>query len=293
MNENGYVYFFHNKTSNCVKIGFSIHNPLKRLGTVKNASPDDIQFAGAIRGTMKDEKDLHKKFRKFRIKREWFKPEVLSFLENVRVLDISEFIDPKLKRDKLKEEVFFQQNIKYLIGNSSINSLASECEIPQSVLHSWVKDKIFPSSKNFHLVSRIAKKYNVPLNDLFFKDITVSVSEEVFDIQSEEGLSSFGKNLKHLMKQKNISASRLGNDIGVSPKTVLEWVGDKNRMPRSLDHIKILKNYFSISTHRLLFGEDDINEFIDKEKDSSRPWRLMDHIGELSDEYEIVIRKIR
>ena len=79
---------------------------------------------------------------------------------------------------------------------------------------------------------------------------------------------SFGENLKLLMQQKNLSASRLAKDIGVSPKTLLEWTEKGGRMPRSPDHIRALADYFHISTHQLLFGEDDprspLSEFLDK-----------------------------
>jgi len=95
---------------------------------------------------------------------------------------------------------------------------------------------------------------------------------------------TFGENLKLLMQQKNLSASRLAKEIGVSPKTVLEWIGKGGRMPRSAEHILALAKYLSISTHQLLFGEEDphsiLNEILDKTEI---------HTGT----YELTIKKVR
>ena len=68
---------------------------------------------------------------------------------------------------------------------------------------------------------------------------------------------SFGEQLKLLMEQRNLSAAKLGKTIGVSPKTILEWMDRGGRMPRDPKHIRALCDYFQVSTHQLLFGEDD------------------------------------
>ena len=79
---------------------------------------------------------------------------------------------------------------------------------------------------------------------------------------------SFGENLKLLMQQKNLSATRMAKDIDVSAKTVLEWIGKDGRIPRDPAHIRSLCNYFQVSTHFLLYGEDDphgiLNTILDK-----------------------------
>lgn len=79
---------------------------------------------------------------------------------------------------------------------------------------------------------------------------------------------SFGEQLKLLMEQRNLSAAKLGKAIKVSPKTILEWMDKGGRMPRDPNHIRSLCDYFQVSTHQLLFGEDDprssIGTFLDK-----------------------------
>lgn len=67
----------------------------------------------------------------------------------------------------------------------------------------------------------------------------------------------FGENLKILMESRNLTASKLGRDLGISVKTIHEWLGSGGRTPRNLKAIKKLSQYFEVSTHYLLFGEDD------------------------------------
>lgn len=94
---------------------------------------------------------------------------------------------------------------------------------------------------------------------------------------------SFGENLKLLMQQKNLSASRLAKDIGVSAKTILEWTGKGGRMPRDPNHISALCDYFQVSTHQLLFGEEDPRNSI-----NSILERTELHTGV----YELVIKRV-
>jgi len=89
---------------------------------------------------------------------------------------------------------------------------------------------------------------------------------------------SFGEQLKLLMEQRNLSAAKLAKAIGCSPKTVLEWVDRGGRMPRDPAHIRALCDYFQVSTHQLLFGEDDprssIGAFLDKTEIHSGTYEL-------------------
>jgi transcriptional regulator with XRE-family HTH domain len=95
---------------------------------------------------------------------------------------------------------------------------------------------------------------------------------------------SFGENLENLMADKNVSISKLAKDIDVSAKTVQEWVGKTGRVPRNLDSIKKLSEYFDVSVHFLLFGEEDnrniINDILEKTEI---------HTGL----YEITIKKVK
>jgi len=68
---------------------------------------------------------------------------------------------------------------------------------------------------------------------------------------------TFGENLDALCSARNLSARKLAKDLRVPHKTVTEWIGAGARMPRDPTVLKQLATYFGVSTHFLLFGEED------------------------------------
>lgn len=94
----------------------------------------------------------------------------------------------------------------------------------------------------------------------------------------------FGENLKDLLMQKNLSVTALAKAIGVSPKTAQEWVGTNARVPRDTEVLRKLSEFFKVSTHYILFGEEDprglLGEILEKTEL---------HTGL----YEVTIRKVK
>lgn len=74
--------------------------------------------------------------------------------------------------------------------------------------------------------------------------------------------NEFGVNLALMLKGRKITGKKLAEELGVSYKTVQEWIGPNGRVPRNPDSIKKLAQYLGITTHRLLFGEDDPQSII-------------------------------
>ncbi|MBI4405703.1 MAG: helix-turn-helix transcriptional regulator [Deltaproteobacteria bacterium] len=70
-------------------------------------------------------------------------------------------------------------------------------------------------------------------------------------------VNKFGVVLQQLMEEKNLSSRELAAKISLPAKTVSEWVGDGGRIPRNPEHLKRLSDFFSISVHYLLFGQED------------------------------------
>ena len=70
-------------------------------------------------------------------------------------------------------------------------------------------------------------------------------------------MKSFGQSLQDLMNTRRESAKDLSKVIGVSAKTIQEWIGKGGRMPRKQEHIKALAEHFNVTVHVLLFGEED------------------------------------
>lgn len=66
----------------------------------------------------------------------------------------------------------------------------------------------------------------------------------------------FGKILEKLLLENDISQVELARKLKLSPKTVNEWIGANAREPRS-KALKALAEFFDVSVHFLLFGEED------------------------------------
>ena len=68
----------------------------------------------------------------------------------------------------------------------------------------------------------------------------------------------FAKNLEKMMKEKRVSLRVLSAAIDVPAKTIHGWIsGSGNALPRNADVLKRLADYFNVSTHFLIFGEED------------------------------------
>ncbi len=68
----GYIYFILAERYDAVKIGFTRGAIADRLKHYKSATPYDYDLLKLIRGTMWEEKQLHKRFAKYQIRHEWF-----------------------------------------------------------------------------------------------------------------------------------------------------------------------------------------------------------------------------
>ncbi len=92
------IYFAHNKVRNAVKIGFS-DNLEARFKALQTASLDPLELIGTIDGDRTAEKALHRRFKPFRIYREWFaiSPELKEFIRDhvaklmIRGIEIKSF----------------------------------------------------------------------------------------------------------------------------------------------------------------------------------------------------------
>lgn len=95
---------------------------------------------------------------------------------------------------------------------------------------------------------------------------------------------TFGEVLKQLMTDKNLSVSQLAKIINCPAKTVQEWLGPHGRIPRDLEVLKKLSDYFRCSIHFLLYGQEDPRSLIGEILEKTEV-----HTGL----YEITIKKVR
>jgi transcriptional regulator with XRE-family HTH domain len=91
----------------------------------------------------------------------------------------------------------------------------------------------------------------------------------------------FAKTLKTVLRQKAKTTGELARKINVSPKTINDWL--TGRTPRDLDAVKRCAEYFGVSFHFLLYGEDDRRNVIEEILEKTEL-----HTGL----YEISIRKV-
>jgi hypothetical protein len=85
------IYFI--EAAGAVKIGRS-NNPKRRLQMIATGSPVACSIIGVMSGDASEERDLHDRFSKYRVRREWFElsPEVKSFIaQNTAVLPADTF----------------------------------------------------------------------------------------------------------------------------------------------------------------------------------------------------------
>lgn len=88
-NDSGYIYFITNKEN--IKIGFTSVTPQKRLKQLNAGSDKQLYLLGYQFGSMDDEKELHNRFQKFRIRdnAEWFYPDqsIIDYINQNNVVE--------------------------------------------------------------------------------------------------------------------------------------------------------------------------------------------------------------
>ena len=71
---------------------------------------------------------------------------------------------------------------------------------------------------------------------------------------------NFSKNLKKLMKNKNVSRKQLSEDLNIKYTTICEWIKG-TMMPRT-EALSALSDYFNITISELLADEETTSSFI-------------------------------
>lgn len=81
----GFIYFLLSEKFDAVKIGFTRSNIEKRLKYAATWYPYDYDMIKLIEGTMLEERNIHKRFVKDKIRGEWFhySAELKEYIENL------------------------------------------------------------------------------------------------------------------------------------------------------------------------------------------------------------------
>lgn len=71
-----------------------------------------------------------------------------------------------------------------------------------------------------------------------------------------------GKVLTSLLKEKGLTLASVSKSTGVPRTTLAEW--SSNRPPKNPIQVKAVADFFGITIHYLLFGEEDKQEPLQK-----------------------------
>ncbi|MFH1379252.1 MAG: helix-turn-helix domain-containing protein [bacterium] len=92
------IYFIQSGISGPIKIGFTKHeSPKQRLSVLQTNHHEKLNLLGTMPGSEKDEAFLHARFKRFKIRGEWFQP----------VKELIDFLYP-IPLDKMKIEFQFE-----------------------------------------------------------------------------------------------------------------------------------------------------------------------------------------
>lgn len=80
----GYIYFLQHGEDGAIKIGFA-KDIEKRIKQIQEISPVPLRLLAKIKGTMMKEAALHNRFKRYRLKNEWFTPasNLIEYIEKV------------------------------------------------------------------------------------------------------------------------------------------------------------------------------------------------------------------
>jgi hypothetical protein len=87
----GTVYILQVDGGGPIKIGFTTQNVYQRITSIQHGSPYVLNWVGAYRGTIEDERSAHRELSDFNLRGEWFHPvaPVLKFIESKSGVDFT------------------------------------------------------------------------------------------------------------------------------------------------------------------------------------------------------------
>lgn len=139
-----FIYFVQQVNGGPIKIGLAL-NPESRLRGLQTGNPDELVLRGFIRnGSEELERALHHKFRKFRQRGEWFRPN-RRLNELITRLELLNFVLPEDEVNALRRAYgcLSQEELKELQYEESKPELAGlvdserSMEVVQLYLQGW------------------------------------------------------------------------------------------------------------------------------------------------------------
>lgn len=88
INDKGHVYFIQSEDNKAIKIGYTAGRPEERLRSLQTGQPHKLNLLCTMPGDRQYEKSLHRRFHKYRLGGEWFKPhpDVLALISEIKTM---------------------------------------------------------------------------------------------------------------------------------------------------------------------------------------------------------------
>lgn len=149
-----------------IKIGFTT-DIKNRLSTLQTSSPTKLTVIKLTKGTIRQEKELHKRFSNLRTNGEWFE------LSNDLLTYIASLKDVKLNiNNKIIElpKMYLSDNLKKLVREKGIKfkSLSKNTGISLQTINNWISGQ---NPGNIQQVKVIADFLDINVDDLCFLNI--------------------------------------------------------------------------------------------------------------------------
>jgi len=120
------IYFIQASKSRLIKIGCT-SNVRERVWDIRRSSPEDINILKIIRGSFKDETELHKKFKSLNEYSEWYSPgkDLLDFIEKLEGVPYDDS-PSKIIRFEIPDELHRDIKLYCIDNNITMRSLMPE-----------------------------------------------------------------------------------------------------------------------------------------------------------------------
>ncbi len=97
-------YFIREEGSEFVKIGYTAEDPLRRLGEIQTGNPRKLILEAIEKGDEKQETLLHKRFKAFHHRREWFyySREIRMYAEQAKTVEETPDREASIKQQQAR-----------------------------------------------------------------------------------------------------------------------------------------------------------------------------------------------
>lgn len=146
------IYLISDVKKEYCKIGYTQKDPLSRLCSIQVGNPIELEISSLIEGSIKLEKQLHKKFEEYYIRGEWFiyNDNIINYFNSYPQLEVVR----KKRRIKRKDFILKEED---LIVFNFLKSLYNELSFNMTIIRIICEDNNLNYTKTKHSVKVLVK----------------------------------------------------------------------------------------------------------------------------------------